>query len=234
VVEGVTVQVDGTVVDDDRGQVRRLAGGGEPHGYGVVRLSDHPDPAGGPRLVSDPLDGVVDVVLFGLRKDRPITERRMTGATGIGVDVGVAVGDVEGDVAGFTVTEGGDRGQVHVVFAVGRHGVQRRERARPGWPVDVGCHEAAVPGGDPYIPLDDDGSLAYLFFQQPGHVYSCPCSLRISRSPADSACGGRGRAAGPWRTCGSVRPPWAVRDARRSPGTCPSRAQPRRQARVRP
>jgi hypothetical protein len=43
-----------------------FADGGEPHGCGVVRLSDHPDPARGPRLVSDPLDGVVDVVLFGV------------------------------------------------------------------------------------------------------------------------------------------------------------------------
>jgi hypothetical protein len=106
----------------------------------------------------------------------------MSGATGIGVDVGVAVGDVEGDVAGFTVAEGRDRGQIHPVLAVWRYGVQRRERTWPGWSVDVGCYKAAVSGGYPYIPLDNDGALAHLFFQQLGHVYSCPCSLSIRSS----------------------------------------------------
>lgn len=102
----------------------------------------------------------------------------MPGATGIGVDVGVPVGDVEGDVAGFTVTEGRDRGQVHIVLAVGRHGVQRRERARPGWAVDVGYHEAAVPDGYPDISLHDGGSLAYLFSSS--LVMSAPVRVRCA------------------------------------------------------
>jgi hypothetical protein len=51
-------------------------------------------------------------------------------------------------------------GQIHPVLAVWRHRVQRRERTRPGWSVDVGCYKAAVSGGYRYIPLDNDGTLA--------------------------------------------------------------------------
>ena len=105
-VEGdVAVHVGAGVEGHDAGQMGRLHGGGEPLHPGQVRLADHPDLAGAPGLLRDPLDHVVDVVLLGLAEELELALHRLAAAAHVLVHIHISPRDEPLDVVGLPEVE---------------------------------------------------------------------------------------------------------------------------------
>ena len=93
--EDVAVGVGRRVADDDRVEVRRLERGAEQRGDGAVAVAVQRDMAVAPRLLGDPLDDVVDVLLLA-QAQQAQRAAALAAPAHVGVHARVAVVDVLG------------------------------------------------------------------------------------------------------------------------------------------
>ncbi len=142
------VEVVHAVERRDAGKRRRLADRHPPLRHAEIGLADAADLAVRPRLMPEPLDDVVEVLLLGA-VEQPELAARLAAAAHVHVRIDVALAHIELDRAGLAPEELRARRQRIVVVAVGRGSEQHRKR-----PVAVGHVERnrnlhAVVNADP-------------------------------------------------------------------------------------
>ena len=121
------VEVVHAVERRDAFQRRRLLDRHPPLRHAEVGLADAADLAARPRLVAEPFDHVVQVLLLGAVEQAEFAAR-LAAAAHVHVGVDVAVRQIELDRAGLAPQELRTRRQRVVVIAIGRRRKQHRKR----------------------------------------------------------------------------------------------------------
>lgn len=171
-VGGVAVAVAGALPHTYCSQMRRLQSGDLPLVHGHVRDPVEPDLAVTPRLISGPLDALVEILALP-RGERVEVTGRPSGTTHVNPDTHVPIRDPLLGVRQLVhlVLPAGplqDIGMIadhllpfvgHQLFegeplAVGAVAGDDRVTAGRGWPEDIGAQHEAVAYLDRHVPLD--------------------------------------------------------------------------------
>jgi hypothetical protein len=147
VITAGAVGIRQSVMRADAGERRRRQRAHEPLQHAKIRLADAADFARAPRLLSDPFDHVVKVVLLAAAHKFKLTAGAAAAAH-VHMHVGVALLDVPFDRSGLAPQELCARRKTIVIEAIGRRPQQRRIRTGAIRPIDAHTDRRSVAGID--------------------------------------------------------------------------------------